>query len=60
MARVCGAALADAGDRRGLLRGSGAAGPVRGLLGHLAEEMRPVGNAIYQAVDRNAVYLPPD
>jgi hypothetical protein len=21
---------------------------------------RPVGNAIYQAVDRNAVYLPPD
>lgn len=60
-AGVCGAALADAGIDVALLRGVALLARCAGLLGHLAEEMRrPVGNAIYQAVDRNAVYLPPD
>ena len=60
-AGVCGAALADAGIDVALLRGVALLARCAGLLGHLAEEMRrPVGNAIYQSVDRNAVYLPPD
>lgn len=60
-AGVCGAALADAGIDVALLRGVALLARCAGLLGHLAEEMRrPVANAIYQAVDRNAVYLPPD
>jgi citrate synthase len=59
-AGVCGAALADAGIDVALLRGVALLARCAGLLGHLAEEMRrPVGNDIYQTVDRNAVYIPP-
>lgn len=59
-AGVCGAALADLGFRPEILRGFALLARTAGLLGHLAEEMdHPVAERIYHAVDRNAVYLPP-
>jgi citrate synthase len=58
-AGVCGAALADLGLPIDLLRGFALLARAAGLLGHLAEEQRrPIGMAVYQAVDRNAVYTP--
>jgi citrate synthase len=60
-AGVCGAALADLGLPVELLRGFALLARAAGLLGHLAEELRnPIANDIYLAVDRNAVYQPPD
>jgi citrate synthase len=60
-AGVCGAALADLGLPIELLRGFALLARAAGLLGHLAEELRnPIANDIYLAVDRNAVYQPPD
>jgi citrate synthase len=60
-AGVCGAALADLGLPVDLLRGFALLARAAGLLGHLAEERRnPIGMDIYQAVDRNARYLPPE
>src|SRR3954465_11113447 len=60
-AGVCGAALADLGLPPELLRGFALLARTARLLGHLAEEMRrPVGMQIYDAVDRSALYLPPD
>jgi citrate synthase len=60
-AGVCGAALADLGIPIGILRGVALLARAAGLLGHLAEEMRrPIGGAIYAAVDRAADYQPPD
>ncbi len=59
-AGVCGAALADAGLPPELLRGVALLARTAGLLGHLAEEMRsPVAMDVYDAVDRNARYVPP-
>jgi citrate synthase len=60
-AGVCGAALADLGLPPELLRGFALLARTAGLLGHLAEEMRrPIGMQVYDAVDRSALYLPPD
>src|SRR3954452_1876746 len=60
-AGVCGAALADLGLPPELLRGFALLAGTAGLLGHLAEEMRrPIGMQVYDAVDRSAVYLPPE
>jgi len=60
-AGVSGAALADLGLPLELLRGVVLLARCAGLLGHIAEEIRrPIAGDIYQAVDRNAVYLPPD
>jgi citrate synthase len=56
-AGVCGAALADIGIPLGLLRGAVLLARCAGLLGHLGEEMRrPIGEAVYMSVDRNATY----
>jgi citrate synthase len=58
-AGVCGAALADLGLPTDLLRGFALLARAAGLLGQLAEERRrPIANAIYMTVDRNAVYEP--
>jgi citrate synthase len=58
-AGVSGAALADLGLPVELLRGVALLARCAGLLGHIAEEVRrPVAGAIYQAVDRNAEYIP--
>ena len=60
-AGVSGAALADLGLPLELLRGVVLLARCAGLLGHIAEEIRrPVAPDIYQAVDRNAVYVPPE
>jgi citrate synthase len=60
-AGVSGAALADLGLPLELLRGVVLLARCAGLLGHIAEEIRrPIAGDIYQAVDRNAVYIPPD
>jgi citrate synthase len=60
-AGVSGAALADLGLPVELLRGVALLARCAGLLGHIAEEVRrPVAGAIYQAVDRNAEYVPLD
>lgn len=60
-AGVCGAALADLDLPPDLLRGVALLARAAGLLGHLAEEMRrPVGQDIYDEVDRHARYVPPD
>lgn len=60
-AGVSGAALADLGLPLELLRGVVLLARCAGLLGHIAEEIRrPIAGDIYQAVDRNAVYVPPD
>jgi citrate synthase len=60
-AGTCGAALADLGLPPDLLRGFALLARTAGLLGHLAEERRnPVGMDIYQTVEQNAEYLPPE
>src|SRR6201999_2761681 len=60
-AGVSGAALADLGLPLEPPRGVGRLARCAGLLGHIAEEIRrPIAGDIYQAVDRNAVYVPPD
>ena len=59
-AGVSGAALADLGLPLELLRGVVLLARCAGLLGQIAEEIRrPIAQDIYQAVDRNAVYVPP-
>jgi len=59
-AGVSGAALADLGLPLDLLRGVVLLARCAGLLGHIAEEIRrPVADAIYRTVDRNAEYIPP-
>ncbi|CAM3283542.1 citryl-CoA lyase [Occultella aeris] len=59
-AGVCGAALADLGLPVEMLRGFALLARTAGLLGQIAEERRnPIAPAIYAAVDRNAVYVPP-
>jgi citrate synthase len=59
-AGVCGAALADLGLPPELLRGVALLARCAGLLGQLAEEMRrPIADAIYRTVDRNAEYIDP-
>jgi len=60
-AGVCGAALADLGLPLETLRGFALLARTAGLVGHLAEEMRrPIGMQVYEVVDRNAVYVPPE
>ena len=60
-AGTCGAALADLGLPAGLLRGFALLARTAGLLGHLAEEQRrPVAMDIYNTVEHNTEYLPPD
>jgi citrate synthase len=60
-AGVSGAALADLGLPLELLRGVVLLARCAGLLGQIAEEIRrPIAQDIYQAVDRNAVYVPPE
>ena len=60
-AGVCGAALADLRLPVELLRGFALLARTAGLLGHLAEELRrPIGMQVYDAVDRSALYLPPE
>jgi citrate synthase len=59
-AGVSGAALADLGIPQELLRGTVLLARCAGLLGHIAEEIRrPIANAVYMSVDRNAVYVDP-
>lgn len=56
-AGVCGAALADLGFPVQTLRGFALLARTAGLLGHLAEEQRrPIGPAVYDAVDRSTDY----
>ena len=58
-AGVCGAALADIGIPPHLTRGVSLVARSAGLLGHIAEELRsPIGQQVYDAVDRNAEYSP--
>ena len=58
-AGVCGAALCDLGLPVQILRGFALLARTAGLLGHIAEEMRrPIGQDIYDQVDRAAVYEP--
>ncbi len=58
-AGVAGAALADIGLPPELLRGVALLARAAGLLGQLAEELRnPIAPAIYNTIDRNAVYRP--
>lgn len=60
-AGVCGAALADLDLPVDLLRGFALLARAAGLLGQIAEERRrPIAADIYNAVDRAAVYVPPD
>ncbi len=60
-AGVSGAALADLGVPPELLRGVALLARCAGLLGHIAEEIhRPVADAIYRTVDRNAEYVAPE
>lgn len=60
-AGVSGAALADLGLPLELLRGVVLLARCAGLLGHVAEEIRrPIAGDIYETVDRNAVYIPPE
>ena len=60
-AGTCGAALADLGLPPELLRGFALLARTAGLLGHIAEEQRrPIGMEIYNTVEHNASYLPPD
>src|ERR1700760_3567682 len=60
-AGVSGAALAALGLPLDLLRGVVLLARCAGLLGHVAEEIRrPIAQDIYQAVDRNARYIPPE
>ncbi|HXS65889.1 MAG TPA: citryl-CoA lyase [Streptosporangiaceae bacterium] len=60
-AGTCGAALADLGLPPELLRGFALLARTAGLLGHIAEEQRrPIGMDIYNTVEHNARYIPPD
>lgn len=60
-AGTCGAALADLGLPAELLRGFALLARTAGLLGHLAEEQRrPVGMDIYNTVEHESTYLPPE
>jgi citrate synthase len=60
-AGACGAVLCDLGFPVEILRGFALLARAAGLLGHLAEEMRrPIGQQIYQDVDRAARYLDPE
>ncbi|HEY3904425.1 MAG TPA: citryl-CoA lyase [Streptosporangiaceae bacterium] len=60
-AGTCGAALADLGLPPELLRGFALLARTAGLLGHIAEEQRrPIGMDIYNTVEHNAIYDPPD
>ena len=60
-AGTSGAALADLGLPVAMLRGFALLARTAGLLGQLAEEQRrPLGMDMYLAVDRNAVYQPPE
>jgi citrate synthase len=59
-AGACGAALCDLGFAVASLRGFALLARTAGLIGHIAEEMRrPVGQDIYQDVDRATDYQPP-
>jgi citrate synthase len=59
-AGVCGAALADLGLPREMLRGFALLARAAGLLGQLAEEQRAgIGLDVYMAVDRNARFVEP-
>ena len=59
-AGVSGAALADVGIPRELLRGAVLLARCAGLLGHVAEEIRnPIANDMYLSIDRNAEYVDP-
>ena len=59
-AGVCGAALCDLGFAPEILRGFALLARSAGLLGHIAEEMRrPIGQTIYDEIDRHVDYLPP-
>jgi len=60
-AGTCGAALADLGLPAGLLRGFALLARAAGLLGHIAEEQRrPIGMEVYEMVDRDIDYQPPE
>jgi citrate synthase len=60
-AGTCGAVLADLGLPTSLLRGFALLARTAGLLGQLAEEQRrPLGMDMYQVIDRNASYEPPN
>jgi citrate synthase len=60
-AGVCGAALCDLGFAVESLRGFALLARTAGLIGHIAEEMRrPVGQDIYQDVDRATDYQAPN
>ena len=59
-AGVAGAALADAGLPLAMLRGFALLARTAGLIGQLAEELEnPIAPAIYDEVDRHALYTPP-
>ena len=60
-AGTCGAVLADLGLPTGILRGFALLARTAGLLGQIAEEQRrPLGMDMYQVIDRNASYDPPN
>lgn len=59
-AGVAGAALADAGLPLAMLRGFALLARTAGLIGQLAEELEnPIAPAVYDEVDRHALYEPP-
>lgn len=58
-AGIAGAALADLGLPITMLRGFSLLARTAGLVGQIAEEQRsPIGPSVYNAVDRNAVFVP--
>jgi citrate synthase len=60
-AGVCGAVLADLDLPLSVMRGCALLARCAGLLGHLAEEQaHPIGVDIYEGVDRNIDYRPPE
>ncbi|MFC4241858.1 citryl-CoA lyase [Gryllotalpicola reticulitermitis] len=60
-AGVAGAALADAGLPLTMLRGFALLARTAGLIGQLAEELdTPIAPAVYDEVDRHALYSPPE
>ena len=60
-AGTCGAVLADLGLPTGMLRGFALLARTAGLLGQIAEEQRrPLGMDMYEVIDRNARYEPPE
>jgi citrate synthase len=59
-AGIAGAALADLGLPVQMLRGFSLLARTAGLVAQVAEEQRrPIGPALYDEVDRNAVFIPP-